>query len=88
MRSISSLLLSAGLVLCSFTADAGPVDINTADASTLVPSVALMPLTFFCDTRITGAAGEPSTGCALCPLWQSTHVAWRLLFSSASSVAS
>ena len=35
MRSISSLLLSAGLVLCSFTAEAGPVDINTADASTL-----------------------------------------------------
>jgi competence protein ComEA len=35
MRSLSSLLLSAGLVLCSFTATAGPVDINTADASTL-----------------------------------------------------
>ncbi len=35
MRSISSLLLSAGLVLCSLTATAGPVDINTADASTL-----------------------------------------------------
>jgi competence protein ComEA len=35
MRSISSLLLSAGLVLCSLTAVAGPVDINTADASTL-----------------------------------------------------
>jgi competence protein ComEA len=35
MRSISLLLLSAGLVLCSFTATAGPVDINTADASTL-----------------------------------------------------
>src|ERR1043166_5913576 len=35
MRSISSLLLSAGLVLCSLTANAGPVDINTADASTL-----------------------------------------------------
>jgi competence protein ComEA len=35
MRSITSLLLSAGLVLCSFTATAGPVDINTADASTL-----------------------------------------------------
>ncbi len=35
MRSISSLLLCAGLVLCSFTAAAGPVDINTADASTL-----------------------------------------------------
>ena len=35
MRSISSLLLSAGLVLCSFAATAGPVDINTADASTL-----------------------------------------------------
>src|SRR5690348_18021549 len=35
MRSISSLLLSAGLVLCSLTAEAGPVDINTADASTL-----------------------------------------------------
>ena len=35
MRSITSLLLSAGLVLCSLTATAGPVDINTADASTL-----------------------------------------------------
>jgi competence protein ComEA len=35
MRNISSLLLSAGLVLCSFTAAAGPVDINSADASTL-----------------------------------------------------
>ena len=35
MRSISSLLLSAGLVLCCLTAAAGPVDINTADASTL-----------------------------------------------------
>lgn len=35
MRSISSLLLSAGLVLCSLTATAGPVDINTADAGTL-----------------------------------------------------
>lgn len=35
MRFISSLLLSAGLVLCSLTAMAGPVDINTADASTL-----------------------------------------------------
>ena len=35
MRNITSLFLSAGLVLCSFTAVAGPVDINTADASTL-----------------------------------------------------
>jgi competence protein ComEA len=35
MRNITSLLLSAGLVLCSLTAVAGPVDINTADASTL-----------------------------------------------------
>lgn len=35
MRSITSLLLSAGLVLCSLSATAGPVDINTADASTL-----------------------------------------------------
>jgi competence protein ComEA len=35
MRNITSLLLSAGLVLCSITAAAGPVDINTADASTL-----------------------------------------------------
>ena len=36
MRPISSLLLSAGLVLCSLTAGAAsPVDINTADASTL-----------------------------------------------------
>lgn len=36
MRNITSLLLSAGLVLCSFTAvAASPVDINTADASTL-----------------------------------------------------
>ena len=35
MRNITSLLLSAGLVLCSLTAAAGPVDINTADASTL-----------------------------------------------------
>ena len=35
MRNITSLLLSAGLLLCSFTAAAGPVDINTADASTL-----------------------------------------------------
>ena len=35
MRNITSLLLSAGLVLCSITAVAGPVDINTADASTL-----------------------------------------------------
>jgi len=35
MRIVSSLLLSAGLVLCSFAATAGPVDINTADASTL-----------------------------------------------------
>ena len=35
MRNITSLLLSAGLVLYSFTAVAGQVDINTADASTL-----------------------------------------------------
>ena len=35
MRIVSSLLLSAGLVLCSFAATAGPVDINTADAGTL-----------------------------------------------------
>ncbi|MEJ0039832.1 MAG: helix-hairpin-helix domain-containing protein [Gammaproteobacteria bacterium] len=36
MRFISSMLLSAGLILCSFTAvAASPVDINTADASTL-----------------------------------------------------
>jgi len=35
MRSISSLLLSAGLIFCSLTALAGPVDINTADAGTL-----------------------------------------------------
>ncbi len=35
MRNITSLLLSAGLILSSFTAVAGPVDINTADASTL-----------------------------------------------------
>jgi competence protein ComEA len=35
MRNITSMLLSAGLVLCSFTAAAGQVDINTADASTL-----------------------------------------------------
>src|SRR3954471_21518914 len=35
MRNITSMLLSAGLILCSFTAVAGPVDINTADATTL-----------------------------------------------------
>ena len=35
MRILSSLLLSAGLVLCCLTAAAGPVDINSADASTL-----------------------------------------------------
>ena len=35
MRNITSLLLSAGLVLCSISATAGPVDINSADASTL-----------------------------------------------------
>ena len=36
MRILSSLLLSAGLVLCSLTAAAAsPVDINSADASTL-----------------------------------------------------
>jgi competence protein ComEA len=35
MRVLSSLLLCTGLVLCSLTAAAGPVDINTADASTL-----------------------------------------------------
>ena len=35
MRILSPLLLSAGLVLCTLTAAAGPVDINTADASTL-----------------------------------------------------
>lgn len=36
MRSITSLLLSAGLVLYSITAlAANPVDINTADAATL-----------------------------------------------------
>jgi competence protein ComEA len=36
MRSLSALLLSASLILCSLTASAaGPVDINTADAATL-----------------------------------------------------
>lgn len=36
MRSIYSLLLSAGLVLCSLSAAAAnPVDINSADAGTL-----------------------------------------------------
>src|SRR3954447_21124780 len=59
-----------------------------AVGNTLVPSLALMPVTFFCETRMIGAAGEPSTGWALCPLWQSTQVAWRLFFRSASSVAS
>ncbi|MEJ1966560.1 MAG: helix-hairpin-helix domain-containing protein [Gammaproteobacteria bacterium] len=35
MRTVTSMLLSAGLALSSAIAWAGPVDINTADASTL-----------------------------------------------------
>lgn len=35
MRTISSMLLSAGLALSCAIAFAGPVDINTADAGTL-----------------------------------------------------
>src|SRR5947209_8003911 len=60
----------------------------TAGLSTLVPSLALMPIVFFCDTRISGAEGNASTGWEPCPLWQSTQVAWRLLLSSVSSAAS
>ena len=41
-----------------------------------------------CEIRISGAGGNTPTGSDPCALWQSTQVAWRLLFSRALSVAS
>src|ERR1022692_4963672 len=38
--------------------------------------------------RTRGGGGNTPTGLDECPLWQSTQVAWRLLFSSTLSAAS
>src|SRR6476469_6250700 len=59
-----------------------------AGASTLVPSLALMPATFFWEMRSSGGAGNNPTGSDPWALWQSTQVAWRLLLRSVFSVAS
>ncbi len=60
----------------------------TAGVSTVTPSVALMPATSFCETRISGGGGKTPTAWDPWPLWQSTQVAWRLLLSRALSAAS
>src|SRR6266568_6805947 len=59
-----------------------------AGSSALVPSLALMPAMFFCEMRISGGGGNMPTAWEPCPLWQSTHVACRLLLSNVSSAAS
>ena len=59
-----------------------------AGVSTLVPSLALMPATSFCEMRISGGGGKTPTGSDPCALWQSTQVAWRLLLSNMLSAAS
>src|SRR5258708_7191265 len=48
-----------------------------AGVSTLVPSLGLMPIAFFCEARIRGADGKICTGCDPCGPRESTQVAWR-----------
>src|SRR5579875_478983 len=54
---------------------------------TVMPS-APTPTVPACDTRTRGGTLNEVTSCALCGLWQSTQVAWRLLLSTAASLAS
>src|SRR5208283_2817890 len=49
----------------------------TAGFNTVIPSVALMPSTPFCDARSAGGRRNEATCAAEWGLWQSTHVAWR-----------
>src|SRR6266568_331104 len=53
-----------------------------------MPSDELTPETFVCDALISGASPNEVTCLEACGLWQSTHVAWRLLLSTTDSAAS
>ena len=62
----------------------------TAGFTIVVPSVALIPSVPPCDPRMTGGRGVVNavTAKLVWALWQSTHVACRLLFSKRGSAAS
>src|SRR5271157_4582275 len=62
----------------------------TAGFTVVLPSLALIPTAPFCDPRKTGGNGELNevTAKDVWPLWQSTQVECRLLFSSGASAAS
>src|SRR5208282_2855587 len=55
---------------------------------TLNMSVALTPITPFWEARVIGGTGNDATWPDACPLWQSAHVAWRVLFTTLLSAAS
>src|ERR1035441_8515625 len=60
----------------------------TAGMIGVMPSSALMPVAPACGGRMAGGAENWNYGLEACALWQSTHVACRLLLSSATSAAS